>query len=74
MIVFRSELENKNSMKENKLTRITDIQRRISEHLEDMAYAYQQDAEFLDMLTNELQIALDDYLDDTNTIRLLVNR
>lgn len=58
----------------NKITHVLELQRRIAEHLEDMAYAYAQDLEFLEMLGNELTIALDDYLGDTQKIRLVVNK
>lgn len=65
----------------HKAVRVLELQRRISEHMEDMAYAYEQDAEFLEQLVGEWQIAIDDYIgvsrdlgNSEQKIKLVVNR
>lgn len=60
---------------EHKAIRVLELQCCISEHIEDMAYAYEQDAFHLNQLVAEWQIAIDDYLGTSEKkIKLVVNR
>lgn len=58
-----------------KAVRVLELQMRISEQLEDMAFAYQMDSMHLAELVAQWQEAVDDYLDKSpHTIKLVVNR